>query len=380
MNSFYFYWDRFLTIIVEGLNQLVGMAKKLFSFNSRQTTKEQIIFMKRLSLMLGAGIPIVPALELLAAETTSPTKKSFILSLVNDVSGGQTLATALRKFEQTITSFSINIIRVGELSGTLPENLTYLATELKQKDDLRKQIIGTLIYPAIIIIATLAITIFLIVYIFPKILPIFLSLQITLPLSTRILMSLSQFLNQFGLWLLFGLVMLIIIYLGLSKVEKFCFMRDQVMLRLPIFGRLIQYYNISNSCRTLGLLLKNDVRITEALIIVADSTQNRVYQSALNVAKNNITTGKTLAAQLQVKPHIFPSEVSNLIQAGEMSGNLSSTLIYLANMYNEDIRDWTKNLTTMLEPVLMLIMGLAVGFIAISIITPIYGITQNLHP
>ncbi len=99
-----------------------------------------------------------------------------------------------------------------------------------------------------------------------------------------------------------------------------------------------------------------------------------------NDIKTNITTGKTLATQLQVKPQLFPSEVANLIQAGESSGNLSGTLIYLANMYNEDIRDWTKNLTTVLEPVLMLIMGLAVGFIAISIITPIYGITQNLHP
>lgn len=379
MNSFYYYWDKFLTIIVENLNQFVGVIKKLFVFNPKQTTKEQIIFMKRLSMMLGAGMPIVPALELLAQETTSSTKKLFVLSLVSDVSSGQTLSTALQKFAQTIGSFSINIIRVGELSGTLPENLTYLATELKQKDDLRKQIIGTLIYPAIIVIATLAITIFLIVYIFPKILPIFISLQITLPLSTRILMSLSQFLNQFGLWVLFGLVVLVIVYLGLSRTEQFCFVRDKFMLRLPIFGRLIKYYNISNSCRTLGLLLKNEVRITEALIIVAESTSNRVYRLALNDVQNNINTGKTLATQLQARPHIFPSEVSNLIQAGELSGSLSSTLIYLANMYNEDIRDWTKNLTTMLEPVLMLIMGLAVGFIAISIITPIYGITQNLH-
>lgn len=380
MNSFYYYWDRFLTIIVWNLNQFAKALKKLFTANPQQSTKEQIIFMKRLSMMLGAGMPIVPALELLAQETKSPTKKLFILSLVSDVSGGQTLSNALRKFEQTIGSFSINIIRVGELSGTLPENLAYLTTELKQKADLRKQIIGTLIYPAIIIIATLAITIFLIVYIFPKILPIFISLQITLPLSTRILMFLSQFLNQFGLWVLFGLIVLIIIYLGLSRTEQFLSIRDKSMLKLPIFGRLIQYYNISNCCRTLGLLLKNETRITEALAIVAESTANRVYRLALNDIKTNITTGKTLATQLQVKPQLFPSEVANLIQAGESSGNLSGTLIYLANMYNEDIRDWTKNLTTVLEPVLMLIMGLAVGFIAISIITPIYGITQNLHP
>lgn len=380
MNSFYYYWDRFLTKIVQSLNQFVSAIKKLFISSPKQSIKEQIIFMKRLSMMLGAGMPIVPALELLAQETKSPTKKLFILSLVSDVSGGQTLSTALRKFEQTIGSFSINIIRVGELSGTLPENLAYLSTELKQKADLRKQIIGTLIYPSIIIIATLVITIFLIVYIFPKILPIFLSLQITLPLSTRILMFLSQFLNQSGLWVLFGLVILTTVYLGLNRTDQFCFMRDKFMLRMPIFGRLIQYYNISNSCRTLGLLLKNEVRITEALVIVAESTSNRVYRSALNVAQNNISTGKTLSSQLQAEPQIFPSEVANLIQAGELSGNLSSTLIYLSNMYSEDIRDWTKNLTTMLEPVLMLIMGLAVGFIAISIITPIYGITQNLHP
>ena len=380
MNNFYHYWDKFLTIIVKGLNHFVVTTKKLFINKPKQSIKEQIIFMKRLSMMLGAGMPIVPALELLEKETSSPVKKLFITSLVSDVSRGQKLSTALKKFERTIGSFSINIIRVGELSGTLPENLTYLTTELKQKDDLRKQIISTLIYPIIIVIATLAITIFLIVYIFPKILPIFLSLQITLPTSTLILMSLSQFLNQFGVWVLLGFVILIIVYLGLSKIEQFCFVRDKFMLKIPIFGRLIKYYNISNSCRTLGLLLKNEVRITEALSIVAESTSNRVYRSALTLAQNNISTGKTLSSQLQVTPHIFPAEVSNLIQAGESSGNLSNTLTYLANMYNEDIRDWTKNLTVMLEPLLMLIMGLAVGFIAISIITPIYGITQNLHP
>lgn len=379
MNNFYYYWDKFLTVIVIGLNHLANTTKKIFNNQPKQSIKEQIIFMKRLSMMLGAGMPIVPALELLEKETTSPVKKLFITSLISDVSRGQKLSTALKKFDKTIGSFSINIIRVGELSGTLPENLAYLTTELKQKDDLRKQIISTLIYPAIIVVATVIITIFLIAYIFPKILPIFLSLQITLPTSTIILMSLSQFLNQFGLWILLGFIILIIIYLSLSKIEQFCFVRDKFMLKTPIFGPLIKYYNISNSCRTLGLLLKNEVRITEALNIVAESTSNRVYRSTLIIAQNNISTGKTLSSQLQTTPHIFPVEVSNLIQAGELSGNLSNTLIYLANMYNEDIRDWTKNLTIMIEPILMLVMGLAVGFIAISIITPIYGITQSLH-
>ena len=151
------------------------------------------------------------------------------------------------------------------------------------------------------------------------------------------------------------------------------------MLRLPIIGTLCRYYNLAQITRTLGLLLQSDVPLMQALDITIRSTSNLVYKQALTNIQVSSATGKSLATELQETPFLFPALVVQMVRAGEKTGNTPVTLAYVSELYESDIRDLTKNLTTVIEPVLMLLMGLIVGFIAISIITPIYGITQNLH-
>jgi type II secretory pathway component PulF len=271
------------------------------------------------------------------------------------------------------------MVRVGEASGTLPLNLEYITEELKKKNELRKQIVGALLYPLIIVVATLGITIFLILYIFPKILPIFTSLHVALPLSTRILIGISEFLKSYW-YVLFGLLALsIFIYPQLRKNEKFRYRTDSLLLKIPIFGRLCLYYNLSNTLRTLGLLVQHEVTIVEALAITGDSSDHLVYKKVLKEAQGGVIKGQLVSLQLRKYPSLFPPLCIQMIQSGEATGNLGTTLEYVSVMYEADMRDATKNLTTILEPLLMLTMGLCVGFIAVSIITPIYGITQNLH-
>lgn len=349
------------------------------SFFLSFSTKEQIIFAKRLSMVLRSGMPILQGLRMLEEEAHSRSVSKIAKSLADDVASGLMLSDALKKFQDTIGDFFISIVRVGETSGTLPENLEYIAQELKKKHDLSRQVIGALVYPIIIVLATSGITAMLIVYIFPKILPIFLSLKATLPLSTRILIVVSTFMTNYGLWVLLGIVAVTIGYLLMLRVHTFHLIVDKILLRLPIFGSLSQYYNLANTCRTLSLLLKSDVRIVVAIDITADSLKNKAYQEALREVGKGVLSGQRVSTLLRGNRVLFPPLLTQMMSVGESTGNLSDTLMYLSDMYEAEINDWTKNLTSILEPVLMLTMGLLVGFIAISVITPIYGITQNLH-
>src|SRR3989344_247243 len=347
----------------------------------RFATQDQIFFAKRLSMILRSGMPIMEGLSMLGSETRTRSAGYIFQSLIVDISQGQPLSKSVKKFEHIFGEFCVNIIKVGETSGTLPENLDYLAEELKKKQALRRKVVGSMVYPAVIVLATIGITVMLTVYIFPKIIPIFTSVKAELPISTKILIVLSSFLSNWGLWLLGGIVIAAIGFVVLMRMsERFHYWMDLALLRIPLIGTLSRSYNLSNTCRTLSLLLKSDVRVVQAMELVAGSTRNIAYRRAIEEAGSHITRGQKISLQFQRAPRLFPPLMTQMVMVGESTGNLSSSLTFLSEMYEEEINDLTKNLTTMLEPVLMIVMGLIVGFIAISIITPIYSLTSSLSP
>ncbi len=320
-------------------------------------------------------------LSMLHAEANTRSSAHVLRSLMVCVSEGQPLSKGLETFEHLFGAFAVNIIRVGEASGTLHENLEYLADELKRHETLKKKVMGALIYPAVIVMATLGITIMLTVFIFPKIVPIFASVKATLPWSTRALMAMSDFLSTYGFWVLgIGIAIPIVIMVLARHIRAVHLFIDHGFLRTPILGKVSQYYNLANISRTLALLLKSDVRIVQAIDLVAAATKNTVYKNELLAARERIIKGQNISAQFRLQPRLFPPLFAQMVTVGESTGNLSGTLAYLSTMYEEEINDLTKNLTTLLEPILMVVMGVIVGFIAISIVTPIYSITQNLSP
>jgi type II secretory pathway component PulF len=350
-------------------------------FMLRFSTQDQILFAKRLSMILRSGMPIMEGLHMLRDETTGGSALYIYESLVVDVSHGQPLSTGLGKFERIFGEFVVNIIKVGETSGTLHENLGYLSDELKRKQALKRKVVGALVYPALIVTATVGITLMLTVFIFPKIVPIFTSVKATLPASTRALIAISSFLGAWGLWCFLGLVAAVIAYFFALRTSYY-FHRfiDGVLLRLPLFGKLSKYYNLANICRTMSILLKSDVRIVEAMELVANATRNLAYREELIRAREEIAKGQKISLQFKSHPRLFPTLMTQMITVGESTGNLGGTFSFLSEMYEEDIGELTKNLTTLLEPILMIVMGAVVGFIAISIITPIYSITTALQP
>lgn len=333
-----------------------------------------------MAILVKAGIPVLQALEILQKQVRSPLAAKVFKTLIADVENGQFLATSLNRFPGVFGEFAVNMIRLGELSGSLHQNFTYVAEELKKKQLLRHKILSAMVYPIFIVIATFGITALLILYIFPKILPIFKSLEFSLPWTTRSLIALSNFFIHSWVWVLSALPVLIIIALLLTRFQPTKFWLDRLALTIPVLGRLLRSYHMANLCRTLGLLLRSDVMIVEATLITASTTLNLVYQRELRAMAEKVTAGGKLSEHMQSRTKLFPAIFSQMVTVGETTGNLSETLRFLQEMYEQEVEELTKNLTTVIEPVLMVFMGLVVGFIAISIITPIYEITRRIHP
>ncbi|MGB3922126.1 MAG: type II secretion system F family protein [Minisyncoccia bacterium] len=341
---------------------------------------EQAFFAKRLSFLINAGVSLVEALNMIKEQTVSRSYRRVLEQIIADVTSGRSLSDSLKRFKNAFGDFAISIISVGEETGALSDNLSYLAEELKKRQLLRRKVVGAMVYPIFITFATIGITSLLIVFIFPKIMPIFLSLSVELPITTKILIALSNFLGAYGLWLLLGLIVLAIIFrLVIKKNRHFHFFFDRLSMRTPLIGPMIQNYNLANISRTLSLLLNGGMTLSEALPITSRSTTNLVYRRELEKLAEVANRGEKISSHMKNYRKLFPDVLSQIISVGERSGNLSETLNYLSDMYESEVEDSTKNLSNMIEPVLMVVMGLMVGFVAVSIITPIYSITQGLQ-
>lgn len=358
-----------------------GLGAKLAQVGGvRFALKEQVSFAKRLSFLMNAGVPLIEGLGILLSQARGRGQNRVLTSVLRDVTNGQTLSRAFGKFPRVFGEFTISIAQVGESSGTLALSLDYLADELKKKQVLQRKVIGAFVYPAVIFFATIAITGFLILYLFPKITPIFASLHTTLPLSTRIVMAMSTFLQHWGLVLVVGVVLFVMALgylLRKSLIVRYYF--HAFTLRVPLVGSVLRNYNVANGMRTLSLLLKSGVSLSNALPIVANTTQNLVYKAHYAALGAVVSRGDRISVYFHKHSRHFPDVLGHMVAVGERSGTLSETLSYLAQLYEHEVDEFTKNLSTLIEPALMVVMGVMVGFIAISIITPIYGITQSLN-
>lgn len=340
--------------------------------------QEKVLFARHLSVGIKSGMSLQDTLRLIQGQTKSGSFKKILDSIIIDTANGMYLSAGMEKFSNVFGQLFVNIVRVGEQSGTLTENLTYLAVELKKKQQLRSKIRGALIYPAVVLVATIGIVMTLMVGVFPKILPVFSSMKIDLPITTRILIASSKFMTQYTLMIIFIMFALVIAMVIISKYEWFKHGFAHFLMKLPIVSGIAVKVNCASIARVLGLLLKSGVRIIEAVNITADALDNRVYRHELRTAGETLRRGDYFSIYLSKDPSLFPPIFSNMIQVGENTGNLTENLEYLSQFYEEDVDEVLKNLNSIIEPFLLLLMGGMVGFIALSVITPIYSISQSL--
>jgi len=351
------------------------------SFNRlffRLSTKEKMLFARHMEMMTRSGLQIPEALEILRKQTRSRSFTRILDSLIADVKNGHYLSVGMERYKNIFGDFIINLIRVGETSGTLSENFKYLAEELDKRSQLQKKVVGALIYPIVILTATFGITGIMVFFIFPRILPVLRSLNVELPLATQIFIALSEFLIAHGLILVASLIVLTIGWLFLLRVKAIRIAWHRFLIRLPLIGPLVTAVNIITIARTMNLMLRGGVRIVEALGIASKSVSNLVYRKQIEDIATSVRQGDPMSKLMIERPKYFPSTFGQMANVGESTGKLDETLAFLADFYEKELDNSTKSFTNILEPVLLLGMGLIVSFVAISIVTPIYKISQTL--
>lgn len=344
----------------------------------RVSIKDQILFARNISLMSRTGMPIIDSLRMVQRQTSSSGLKRVLATVITGVENGQFLSTSLKPYEFIFGSLFINVIRIGEASGTLAENLGFLADELKKKQQLRSKIMSALLYPIVILLTTIGLTGILMFIVFPKIMPVFRSFKVELPLPTRVLIAVNEFVLANWLWIIIGLILVITIVYALLRIKLIRFTVHRFLVYIPMLGPLVRSIQMTIFSRTLALLLKSGVKIVEAIEITSEMIPNLAYKSILNQAGEKIKEGGQLGKYISNYPRYFPVMFSQMVEVSETAGTLDSTLLYLSEYYEDELDDTTRNFVSLLEPLLMVGMGGIVGFITISILLPIYSISQTL--
>ncbi|HBR80960.1 MAG: Type IV pilus inner membrane protein PilC [Candidatus Uhrbacteria bacterium GW2011_GWE2_45_35] len=354
--------------------------KTLFKNQPRLKHVELLLFTKYLAVLLRSGLPLDESLEILNKQTKKKkTPLCLILtSLVDHIRTGKTFADGLSEFPKTFSPVYVNLIRAGEGSGTLQDNLDQLVKQLEREHALTEKIRGAMMYPSVIMLAGLAIASVIVVFILPQITGLFSSLRVEIPLSTRLIFWLSDTIRFKWPWLLGGgliLGVVINIFYRFKKTKPFF---HAFFLVIPILGNLIKKINLARSFRLLGTLLRSGVPISEAFDVTISVVRNLRYRDMFEEMRTGISHGGTVAAVLEKHTSLVPPIALRLVNVGEETGTLSDMLLYLAVFYEDEIESQTKNLTSLIEPVMIIFIGLAVGWLAISILMPIYKVVGSV--
>lgn len=349
------------------------------SLFSKISATDKILMTRNLSSMIAAGMDLLEAIEILHDDAEKPVlKKIFSIAKFN-LEKGQTLSSVFEKFPKQFSPVFINSIKSGEESGTLEQSLKYLSVQLKKEHDLVKKVTSALAYPALLLVASLSIVTILIVFVLPRITKVFAQSGIELPLPTRILMNISDFI--LGNWLLILITIgAVIIFVRMFKMTQ----KGQVIMynitsRIPLAGSLSQKVILSRFARSLASLLKSGTPIIKALKVSADATGNPYYRRELyTMAEKEISKGVSFGGSLKHREEMFPKMFISLISIGERTGTMENVLDSLADFYEEEVDSALKTLVSALEPTLLIVMGIIVGAIAISIILPIYSLVGGI--
>ncbi|RJQ35655.1 type II secretion system F family protein [Candidatus Parcubacteria bacterium] len=337
---------------------------------------EKVMFAKHLAIMIKAGMAIDTALETLRDNASSVMSKRLSVVL-EDVRKGNRLSDALRKYPRDFDLLFVNMVAVGEQGGTLAKNLNLLASQQRKSYELKSKIKSASVYPSLVIIAIIGLVVVISIFVLPKILTFFKTLKIDLPPTTKAFIAMSDFMVDYWMWIVGVIVLVLAIIRIMAKFKDSRLFLHFIILKLPIVGGISKNLNLALFARTLGSLLDSGITIDRALQIVAQTLTNDVYKREATLVYHKILKGGSLAEAMNNRNY-FPSLLANMVKVGESSGNLSEVLDYLADFYELEVDNTTKNLSTMLEPALLIMIGLVVGFVAISIINPIYELTSNV--
>ena len=339
--------------------------------------EEIVLFTRQLATMIAAGIPLLECMEILQEQAESRPFHLLLDHVIEDVRGGQDLSTALEKHPKVFSDVYVSMIKAGEASGQIDDILGRLADYLEASQRLKRDIKSAMTYPVVSLAMIFGITAFLMVGIVPKFKEVFTSLEVELPGLTTGILAVSDYCKANWMLIMAGMVIFFMLVAVYKKTDRGSWQWDWLMLHLPVFGSLFRKVGLSRFSKTFSTMLKSGVPILGSLEIVAATSGNRLIADAIETARSNVRQGETLAEPLSESP-VFPPMVTRMIGIGEKSGSLEMLLEKISEFYDEQVRATVKQLTSLIEPLMIAIMGILVGTICLAVFLPIFELQKQL--
>jgi type II secretory pathway component PulF len=360
----------------------LGKSTDRFSFNAIQQKFQKVgltdivNFTRQLATMMVAGLSLPEALTILHAQTTNKIFATMLQEIEHQITGGGSLADSIAKYPEIFSTSYIALVRAGESSGTLDQVLTRLADILESQREFRSKVQGAMIYPVIIVVGMVGVVFVMMTVVVPKLTELYKDFNIELPASTRILMSVSSFFVNFWWLMILVFIGAGILFQRWRKTPEGELIIDSLILKIPLFGTLQKKILLVEFTRTLGMLIASGIHILEGLRILKASLNNVLFRNAITEIAKKVEKGFPLGDTF-AQYEVFPPIVSQMMKVGEETGKLDDTLLKLSRYFQSESENLVKGLTTAIEPIIMVVLGVGVGFIVISVITPIYNLTSQ---
>lgn len=347
-------------------------------FFNKVKTSDIILFTRQLSSMLSSGLTLMKALEILKDQIQSQSMNEITTSVINDVQEGKPLSEAIAKHPQVFTPIYVSIIKAGESSGLLDKVLSRLADNLEKQQKLKSTIKSALMYPVIVIILMVAVVFIMMVFVIPQLTVLYSNLNVSLPLSTQIVVGLSNMFSTFWPIMIIVFVVTVVLYRKWSQTKDGRLIIDNLALKLPVFGKLISQTILAEFSRTFGLLVGTGTLVVEALVETANTTGNVHYQDAIIDVSRQVEKGVSVGDAMS-HYSLFPPLLIQLIRVGEQTGKIDETLGKASEYFEREVDMSVKTLTTAMEPFIMIVLGVGVAFLIMSVITPIYSLISSIQ-
>lgn len=359
-------------------SQLAVSLAKFNTMFSRVKTHEKIIFARNLAAMIEAGLSVTRALAVMEKQTKNKKLKVILQELNEDISRGQSLSESMRQRKDTFSTLFVSMVKAGEESGNLAGSLKVVAIQMEKAYQLTKKVRGALMYPAVIVCIMIVIGILMLVYMVPTLTATFKGLGVELPRSTQMVIAVSDFLRSHYLLAFGGVVVFVgaMIVFARSLIGKRFF--DMAFLRIPIIGTIVKEINAARTARTLSSLLSSGVDIVLAIGVTEEVLQNSYYKNVLKKSQVAIQKGDPISAIFIENERLYPIFVGEMMSVGEETGKMADMLLGVATFYEDEVDQKTKDMSSLIEPFLMVLMGVAVGFFAISMLAPTYSLVDAI--
>ena len=352
--------------------------ERINSFLSRVNQDEMVMITRNLGSMITAGLTIGRALSVIERQSSNPRLKMIVKRLIECINQGDPFHEGLREFPNEFSNLYVAMVKAGEESGNLAETLQTLAIQIERANNLKKKVTGAMIYPSIVMMVMVVIAILMMIFVMPAVLKVFENGNMELPATTKFLIAITNLMNTYTVYIIAGLLlgMMGIVYFFKTTIGKTAFSFSVV--RIPVIGTLAKETNAARTARTLSSLLKSGVDVIQALEITEEVVQNIFYKRIIRRARDRVEKGSPLSETFIEENKLYPILVGEMILVGEETGQISGMMGELAVFYENEVERKTKDLSTIIEPLLMVVIGTGVGFFALALIGPIYSISDSV--